>query len=569
MKAPKTGGKAGIEPPVPARVQPNPVPTRPSRRGRLGSPMPPPRLELRWLAVVAALSTVARLDVSRADDAAPAGAVVADARALARADFAAIGERRLEAYLAEHPTDREATLALGDIERQRCRLDRAAETYRRLLARDPTDARALAGLAEMYVLAGRPLEALSTAEDALLLSRPGEEPARAFRAKALALVELRRYDLAIAAAERAVAAAPTDPRCSEALAAASYRAGRMDWAGKAYLRATELDPLAEEAHLRLGNGFGPRSNEKPWREGPDTTAFTAAVASWNAGDLEGAQVRFLALVRTRADVYKYHLGLGLARLSIRRRNEARLGGDGPTLYLTIPAPEIEGLPSIVPGYDLLGPIEKHVVCVATAPARALFPAIRASGVLHDLMTLDDDVTDAAARRDLVGKRTFDGRWYEQLRAVAGTHGATGAEKLREAAEFGFNTFAHEFGHQVHRMGLDAAKQQEVDRLYAAAVAANACLDWYAASNADEYFAQGYEAFLSPVKRGCLTETARHTRDELRGKDPALFAFLTSMLDVTYESPAVFAAIEAAASRESPIVDTPGKAAEPEPEPAGR
>ena len=331
----------------------------------------------------------------------------------------------------------------------------------------------------------------------------------------------------------------------------------MDWAERAYLRATELDPLAEEANLRLGNGFGPRSSDKPWRDGADVAAFDAAVASWNAGDLAGAQRRFLALTRLRPEAYKYRLGLGLVRLSIRRQNEARLGGDGPTLYLTIPAPELDGLASVVPGYDALGPIEQHVVRVATAPARERFAAIRASGVMHDVLLLEDDVTDAPARRDLVGKRTFDGRWYEHLRAVAGTHGATGAEKIREAAEFGFNTFAHEFGHQVHRMGLSAAKQREVDGLYASAVAAGACLDWYSASNADEYFAQGYEAFLSPVKRGCLTETARHTRAELKARDPALFAFLSSMLDTAHESPAVFAAIESAASRESP-----GAAAEP-------
>ncbi len=507
---------------------------------------------------MAALTVLAAIDGVEADEATHKGlAVAADARALARQDHAAAGERRLEVFLAEHPDDRDAALALGEIERQRCRIDRAEATYRRLLERDPTDARAMAGLAETFVLSGRPLEALSTAQDALLLSRQGEEPARAYRAKALALVELRRYDLAIAAAERAVAAAPSDARCAEALAAASYRAGRMDWAEKAYLRATELDPLAEESNLRLGNGFGPRSNEKPWRDGADAILFDEAVDRWNQGDLVPAQRRFEALARARPEVYKYRLGLGLVRLSIRRQNEARLGGDGPSLYMTIVAPELEGLSAVVPGYDALGPVEKHVVRVATAPARALFGAIRASGVVHDVLSLDDDVTDAPSRRELVGKRTFDGRWYEHLRAVAGTHGATGAEKIREAAEFGFNTFAHEFGHQIHRMGLDAAKQKEVDGLYAKAVATNACLDWYSASNADEYFAQGYEAFLSPVKRGCLTETARHTREELRTRDPALFAYLTSILDTSHESPAVFAAIESAAARE-----TPGTAAEP-------
>ena len=158
------------------------------------------------------------------------------------------------------------------------------------------------------------------------------------------------------------------------------------------------------------------------------------------------------------------------------------------------------------------------------------------------MPLADDLTDGEQRKELRHRRTFDGRWYEHLRGVGGAQGATGAEKLHEAAEFGFNTFAHEFGHQVHRHGLTPAQQTEVDALYAKAVAGNLCLDYYAASNADEYFAQGYEAFVSPLKRGCLNETSRHTRPELLRKDPALHAFLASVLDVSYESPEALASM---------------------------
>ena len=507
--------------------------------------MRPRRLDVRCLVFALAACSSARADVAD------------DARALARRDRAAQAERRLVARLDGAPDDREASFAYAEVERQRCRLDRAEATYRRLLARDPTDVRALAGLAETFVLAGRPVEALSTAQDALLLAAPGDEPPRAYRAKALALVELRRYDLAVAAAERGVAAAPSDARCVEALAAASYRAGRMDLAERAYERATALDPRAEEANLRLGNGFGPRSNQKPWRDGSDGPAFAAALAAWDAGDLEGTQARFETLLRARPDVYKYRLGLGLARLSLRRRDEARIGGTGPALYARLAAPELPHLADVIHGYGALTPLEQQVVRVATAPARELFAAILAVGTGHDVMPLGVDVTDEPSRRDLVGKRTFDGRWYEHLRAVAGPNGATGAEKLREAADFGFNTFAHEFGHQVHRMGLPVAKQREVDALYAAAVASGACLDWYAASNVDEYFAQGYEAFVSPVKRGCLTETARHTRDELRRKDPALYAFLASSLDLSHESPTVLAAVAAAAAR-----DVDDEAAEP-------
>ena len=82
----------------------------------------------------------------------------------------------------------------------------------------------------------------------------------------------------------------------------------------------------------------------------------------------------------------------------------------------------------------------------------------------------------------------------------------------------------------------------MDALYAKAKAGAYFLDYYAASNPDEYFAQGYEAFVSPLKRGCLNETSRHTRPELVRKDPALYAFLHSVLDVSYESPEALAEV---------------------------
>jgi tetratricopeptide (TPR) repeat protein len=358
-------------------------------------------------------------------------------------------------------------------------------------------------------------------------------------------VELRRYDLAVASARRAVALAPTNARVAEALAAAAFRAGDMEASREAYERATRLDPRTEEANLRLGNGFGLASSTRPWREGEEAERFGRAVAAWESQDLVGAERGFLALLEARPSAYKYRLGLGLVRLSMRRRQEGVLGGDTAPIYALLDAPEVDDLRKVVRGYDELPPLERRVVRVATAPAAPFWPALVKAGAIHDVIPLAADLTDDPSRRELEPQRTIDGRWYAHLRGVGGVHAATGAEKLREAGEFAFNTFAHEFGHQVHRHGLPARLQREVDALYAKAVARNACLDYYAASNADEYFAQGYEAFVSPAKRGCLTETARHTRDELAAKDPPLYDFLWRTLDTSYERGDAFAALRAA------------------------
>jgi Flp pilus assembly protein TadD len=497
-----------------------------------------------------------------------AGAVragpVEDAKALAKGDRPSEAAALLRARTDAFPADAAAFVALGEVERLRCRLASAEEAYRLALERDLSDAGARAGLGEVLLLRGRAEEALGEAQAGIDGARAGErEDERPWRVKALALVELRRYDLAVEAAHRATALAPGNARCHEALAAAEFRSGRIDRARAAYRRALDLDPRSEEANLRLGNGFADAVHGKPWAAGAERDAFRAALAAWEEGELERSQAAWLELSARWPDVYKYRLGLGLVRLAVRRRNEAYLGGDAGALYEAIPAPEIADLRKVIRGVDGLTSVERRVVCVSTAPARPFWPALVAAGVTHDLIPLDADLTDDAGRRDLLGQRTFDGRWYEHLRGVGGAQAATGTEKLREAADFAFNTFAHEFGHQVHRKGLSDAQQKEVDRLYADAVKASRCLDYYAASNADEYFAQGYEAFVSPLKRGCLTETARHTRTELAAKDPPLYEFLWRILDTSHESPETLARLRAAADRSSTV------APDVQPEPAGR
>jgi hypothetical protein len=54
------------------------------------------------------------------------------------------------------------------------------------------------------------------------------------------------------------------------------------------------------------------------------------------------------------------------------------------------------------------------------------------------------------------------------------------------------------------------------------------LDFYAAANEYEYFAQGYEAFVSQQKRPSAGITARHTNQELLTRDPELHAFLMNL-----------------------------------------
>ena len=72
-----------------------------------------------------------------------------------------------------------------------------------------------------------------------------------------------------------------------------------------------------------------------------------------------------------------------------------------------------------------------------------------------------------------------------------------------------------------------------------------CLDYYAASNRMEYFAQGYEAFVSLVKSPFHHSLRRHTRAELRDRDPELYAFIRELTGTPDPDPALASVAERA------------------------
>lgn len=483
-----------------------------------------------------------------------AGADPALQRRLARESPAALGAEWRRA-LDARPYDASLWVGLAEVERFRCDLSAARAALAHVLARDPLDPRARAGLAEALLFDARGEEALAEVDRGLALPA-GRLEAELWRVRALALVELRRYPEAREAAGRAAALAPGDARAWEALARAAFHESDMCSSRSAYVRAVELEPFAEEANQRLGNGFAEEIVGRPWERGAAGDAFRLALAAWRSGDLEGARDGFGDLVRADPEVFKYRLGLGSVLAERRRRHEVWGGGRARDLFALLPAAEVPDLALVLPDYPRLSPREQHVVRVVTAPLKPWWPALIRAGATHDLMTVPENLGDREPREGLRGRLTFDGRCYDHVRGVGGLNAATGVEKLDEGADLAFQTLAHEIAHQVLTYALPNELALRVKVLYAAAAAEGRFLDYYAASNVDEYFAQGYEALVSHVKRGCLKETQRHTRAELRVRDPELFAFLMETFDLAHETPESMSAFRTALAAESAVVAPP-------------
>jgi len=203
-------------------------------------------------------------------------------------------------------------------------------------------------------------------------------------------------------------------------------------------------------------------------------------------------------------------------------------------FQDLPTPRVEGIERVFTNFQSLSPDEKKVVLRAVAPMKRYLPALVKEGAFHYILPLYMHLTDVEAMKPWKGVKTFDGRYYDAVRGAAGKTAVTGVETLWPTTRMGMNTLAHEFAHQVHHYGLRGDRKSEITRLYRKAKKEGCCVDFYAAENEQEYFAQGYEAFVSPFKRPTSSETAKNTRDDLRKKDPDFYRFL---LEITGEEDA--------------------------------
>ncbi len=441
------------------------------------------------------------------------GFLLASHRA-AHADERSLVRTAHEAYAQRHPHDpiawaalSHARLACGDPEG-------AEEAASRGLSRRPDSRDARIALVRAHLARHDP----PAASRALALDRVDDATSRRLRAE-VALGE-GRSEAAWHAAAAALRLAPDDADVVATAADAAYRSGRLPRARRLYAAVVRLDPSHEVANLRLGNGFSPRGGRLAFGPGNQRARFDEGADAWRRGDLARARVLFADLVRDEPDNVRYRHAYGLVLREGRR--VANRCDEPVAIASREEPPPVPGEGDLVPGFSRLPAWQQAVVRRAIAPMGAHLPALVAAGARHEILSLASSLVDAEERAHLVGQTTPDGRWYAHLRGVGGLHAATGEELLRAAAQHEFDTFAHEFAHQILTHALPAERRGEVNALYRSALEAGACLDDYAASNVDEYFAQGYEAFVSEWKRPGVRHTASHTRAELARRDPALY-----------------------------------------------
>ena len=228
-----------------------------------------------------------------------------------------------------------------------------------------------------------------------------------------------------------------------------------------------------------------------------------------------------------------HLELSYAYFGMQERARLAIAApDFETRFYRQADPAIPGdlLNHVFPDYDSLGERQRFVIRVSVGPLARYLPALAQNGARHYIVPLNQRVSEVTGFHDVAGQTTFDGRCYESIRGVGGRISVCGAEYIEQAARGGYNGIAHEFAHQVQEAGMGPADRQRIRLLYLNAKRSGRMLDYYAASDEFEYFAQGYEAFVSHFKRPAAGLTARHTRQELEVRDPQLYRFILDLAE---------------------------------------
>lgn len=153
-----------------------------------------------------------------------------------------------------------------------------------------------------------------------------------------------------------------------------------------------------------------------------------------------------------------------------------------------------------------------------------------------VMAPTEMTTDVPEQR----KMTPKDYWDKRARGLGGRITSCGEENLLNLKGDRYrneNILIHEFSHAIHRFGIGSLDKKFDSRLretYKAAVDQSLWKDTYAASNHEEYWAEGVQSYFdcnNPPNRGVHNDV--NTREKLKDYDPRLF----ELIDDSFKKPA--------------------------------
>ena len=295
-----------------------------------------------------------------------------------------------------------------------------------------------------------------------------------------------------------------------------WRAGLLS-GSQALTRAEELQAAGERA---------------------DVSTFSAGVHQV-MGDLASAEADYLRAHQLCPYYNRAHWGLR----TLRRDHFQRALADRQSLLDDMRA-QIANAPldpaaveAFLEGAGVFDPAVRERVLFSVlvwAPHLEMLVQSESTLYIKESFELLSQVPALEAVRDLRVPFARDHRLYDDLRGAGGNPVVSDRSEAASAVFGALNVSAHEVAHRFHAVAPDNIRSC-ITELYLQARAANSFTDSYAATNEQEYFAQGVTFYTvpadAPIRYGL-------TRERVAEVDPALLTLIQSIADASAPLPAI-------------------------------
>ena len=408
-----------------------------------------------------------------------------------------------------------ALTGLALVRQKRRDWDGSLATLRDALAADGT-ADVLMVLTETLIRLGRTDEAISAAEWAVRLS-PYNDAAHYLLGNGYAR---KNYTQLAAAYPRAFVDAAG--RNAFALADGRLAAGDRAGARAAYARLVAAHPGWADARVRLASLDFEDGRFAPARDG----CFAALAACPEYGRAHAVLAKALEAQRFAVDVH-------------RAAYEAR--------FAAAPMPDVPGIEKFVANWKSLSPRHQKRVALSVAPWKNYLAVLIEGGATYFIKPVYMLLSECPAQEPLRDQRiSYDSRLWDDVRGCGGYHTVTGIEDVERTIFDRYNTVLHELTHQVHAV-LPADDGRTIQEHYRAAkerddATKDGYLSRYAGGSVFEYFAEGANALLSPMRDAY--DPREVVRERLDRIDPALRTLVEGFMartDVHASEPVAYAA----------------------------
>lgn len=449
-------------------------------------------------------------------------------------------------------------------------LQRAVDQCRNLLAKNPADE-------ETWLVLGRALLLQKRYPDALAVAKKLQQANPNLAAAYLLEANVYFWNQQPAQAEapliKSLTLNPFDADARFSYGYAIWRridATQLNAMADQWQLALDLNPLHFQAHWHWGNGHTNRTyadyadkDEKAIRDTlrgadrlfrarrlPEAVALVRRIeplypasvlpamhraslyysdfdipGRWAA--LDSAETLFRGILARKPHYGPAHNGLSAVIKSKRIPYLAQYDSITNVLRTTTIA-DAESFGNVFPDLSYYaGTFARNMVWNQLYTSVVYFPFLSKQGNGFVVPPLHNDLSIAMRSPYFRFSTTFDNRQWMDIRGVGS--GAAAIEYVERGAYQERNVVLHEYVHLFHGRVLTDAESRRIRTLYYAAMQENRTLDYYSQNNESEYFAQTYPAYFEPTKVHPLDFKSMNTTAELKQKDPAMYAFLDSLV----------------------------------------